>query len=230
MFRRLGRAALRAVFDQKSRHDGRLSPELVRALKWWLDVLGLDLVEKRQWRQSQRSTLHLFTDASSTPGHLGAVMFYGGCCLWCHLPVQDAVYELFKRRRDQQIMALELLAISMAIDTFADHLRDRRVVIHCDNKGSEACIRRGSARSMDHAQIVHAQWLRLAELGVDAHIVRVASEDNIADLPSRRDFNLFEALCAAPHSSKAAVQMQPVLSEVFQHENCWEELQERWRL
>ena len=51
-------------------------------------------------------------------------------------PQADAV-DLFRRRNDNKIMALELLAIAMALSTFEKELRRRSVVIHCDNTGSE---------------------------------------------------------------------------------------------
>ena len=46
-------------------------------------------------------------------------------------------------------------------------------------------MRRGSAKSMDHAQLVHEQWLQAAEYGMELFIRRVGTDDNIADLPSR---------------------------------------------
>ena len=49
----------------------------------------------------------------------------------------------------------------------------------------EAAIRRGSARAMDHAQLVHEQWLQAARGKFNLHALRVATDDNIADLPSR---------------------------------------------
>ena len=82
-------------------------------------------------------------------------------------------------------MGLELLSISLGFDTFAERLRGRRVVVHSDNTGSEASIRRGTARSLDHAQLVHAQWMTAAVLSLTLFIKRVATDDNIADLPSR---------------------------------------------
>ena len=38
LFKRFGRATLRAVFDQKTRRDGSMAPELRRALLWWCEV------------------------------------------------------------------------------------------------------------------------------------------------------------------------------------------------
>lgn len=50
---------------------------------------------------------------------------------------------------------------------------------------SQVAFRRGSARSYDHAQLVHRQWLHAAVERLDIHVVRVATDDNLADLPSR---------------------------------------------
>ena len=50
MFRRLGRAMLRPLFDQKTRRDGRMSCELRRALMWWKTVLNEGIAEKRPWK------------------------------------------------------------------------------------------------------------------------------------------------------------------------------------
>eukprot|EP00973_Karenia_brevis_P086403 11980337-Karenia_brevis.AAC.1 len=59
--------------------------------------------------------------------------------------------KFFKPRKDKQIMGLELLAISLALCTFRNELREQRVVVYCDNKGSEIAVRRGTARAHDHA-------------------------------------------------------------------------------
>ena len=77
-------------------------------------------------------------------------------------------------------------------------------MIHSDNTGSEVsaisdrcpeivlyrcaeqvAIRKGAAVSMDRSQLVHSQWTQAAEQGLELHILRVGTHDNIADLPSR---------------------------------------------
>eukprot|EP00973_Karenia_brevis_P002177 293821-Karenia_brevis.AAC.1 len=59
-------------------------------------------------------------------------------------------------------MGLELLAISLAFCTFRQMLAGRKVVVHCDNTGAEVAVRSGSARSLDHAQLVHKHWMGTA--------------------------------------------------------------------
>ena len=180
LFRRFGRAMLRPVFDQVSRRDGRVDPELKRALEWWKRVLSAGLAETRDWVESEGTPAQLFCDASGHPAHLGAVLFIDNRCWWSHPSVSSNVLSRFKSRKDNQIMGMELLAISLGLCTFDWLIQGRTVVVHCDNTGSEACfihslhpaslhcavvqasIRRGTARSWDHAQLVHEQWLQAA--------------------------------------------------------------------
>ena len=86
----------------------------------------------------------------------------------------------------------------------------------------QVSVRRGTSRSWDHAQLVHHQWLQLAMLGVAAHIVRVGTHDNIADLPSREEFALLRA--------RKAKEVAPILDETSAATETWEVLKERWRL
>ena len=83
-------------------------------------------------------------------------------------------------------------------------------------------IRRGTARSMDHAQLVHQQWTHAAEEGLSLYILRVGTHDNIADLPSRGELVLL--------AGNGAVQMAPVLRDSYWEQGTWEVLHERWRL
>eukprot|EP00973_Karenia_brevis_P036713 5058825-Karenia_brevis.AAC.1 len=127
----------------------------------------------------------MFCDAASSPAHLGVVLFVGSKCFWTHADPPKGVLEFFVNRRDKQIMGLELLAISLGFSTFGHLLKGSKVMVHCDNNGAQFSERRGSAKAWDHAQLVHQQWLHAACLGMSLHIVRVATTDNVADLPSR---------------------------------------------
>ena len=66
LFRRLGRAMLRPIFDQKTRRDGQISPELEAALRWWLKVLNSGLAELKEWKAKPQQPVHLFCDASGS--------------------------------------------------------------------------------------------------------------------------------------------------------------------
>ena len=86
----------------------------------------------------------------------------------------------------------------------------------------KAAVRRGTAVSWDHAQLVHEQWTHAAEQGLSLHIVRVGTHDNIADLPSRDEFKLLQRV--------GGIQLEPVIKDRYWQQDTWEVLQERWRL
>ena len=135
--RKIGRAMLRPIYDQKTRRDGRLSSELRRALTWWIQILKSNLCERRSWTNSRSEPVHLFCDASGSPAHLGAVLLIDNKCYFTHYVPPAAVVNGFRRRSDNQIMGLELLSISLGLCTFADLIRGRNVVVHSDNTGAE---------------------------------------------------------------------------------------------
>ena len=240
MFKRIGRALLRPLYDQRSRRDGKVDSNLRRALQWWVTVLQANLVEARPWVFPQTLPLHLFCDARGSPPHLAAVLFIGDKCKYVHMEPSEEIMSSFRRRKDNQIMALELLAISVGLCSFENDLRDRRIVVHCDNTGSEveayflrafvcvclsclqAALRKGTARSFDHAQLVHEQWLHAAKSRMHLHVVRVPTEFNIADCPSREDFAILEAM--------GAIKCEARLANSYMRPETWKVLEERWQL
>ena len=130
---------LRPIHDQKSRRDGSLSPELVRALRWWCEILRKGLSERKPWETRRHSPVHLFCDARGFPAHLGAVVLVDSECYFTELEPPSGVVDLFRHRRDNQIMGLELLSISLGLCTFEALIRDRNVIVYSDNTGSEVC-------------------------------------------------------------------------------------------
>ena len=114
-----------------------MSPELRRALIWWCDILQQNLVQLRLWAEPLGEIAHLFCDASGNPPYLGAVLFVGTKKWFTHMAAPASVIKMFQRRKDNQIMGLELLSITLGLQTFKEQLHGMRVVIHSDNKGSE---------------------------------------------------------------------------------------------
>ena len=220
LFRKLGRAMLRPIFNQKGKANGRIDAELSRSLHWWKQVLRLGITETQRWECKAEQPLHLFTDARGRPPHLGAVLFDGSRWCYSHMEAPAHVLSQFVSRKDNQIMGLELLGISLGLSTFEAELRGRAVVVHCDNTGAEVACDKGTARSWDHAQLVHAQWLHAAREHMQLYVKRVATEDNIADLPSRKSFGLLNELGAIEYEAK--------LDDPYSMPEVWEVLNERW--
>ena len=156
LFNRLGRAMLRPLFDQKSRRDGQVDFELHAALRWWKDVLSRGvpsllravtevcdsfqvsgIAEGRSWAPPAGRISHLFCDARGHPPHIAAVLFQNGKCTFTHMTPSAAVLEMFRCRMDSQTMGLELLSISLGLESFKRELHGQKVIVHSDNTGSE---------------------------------------------------------------------------------------------
>ena len=100
----------------------------------------------------------------------------------------------------------------MALASFKDMLKGRKVVIFTDNKGaferlsitflSNACYTtgaegsmvRGSAKAFDHNQLIHDIWSLALESGIAIWIERVPSKYNVADSPSRHEWKILDDL------------------------------------
>eukprot|EP00973_Karenia_brevis_P064035 8898884-Karenia_brevis.AAC.1 len=67
MFNRIGRAALRPIFDQTTRFDARMSLELLESLRWWRAILKSRISETKVWQLPVGGVVHLFCDAQGDP-------------------------------------------------------------------------------------------------------------------------------------------------------------------
>ena len=215
MFNRVGRAMLRPFFKQAyGNGDGCVGHDLLIALKWWLVVLQMEITEERVWELSCEPLLHLFVDARGVPPRCAAVLFFNGVCLYTDGAPSQHVLEEFQQRDDAQIMGLEILAIAVGLATFADELRGRRVVVWSDNTGAESASRKGTARSWDHAVMIHDIWSMALRNNTALWIERVGSDDNLSDLPSRESYLLIGALHGqwrAPKLPQACAGAQEIL-------------------
>ena len=126
---------IRPIFDQVTKRNGKASPELLRALRWWRDALELNIGELRAWGVDEGSTAHLFCDASGAEARLGSVLCCDGLWYWTTMVAPPKLLGSFRHRADNQIMGLELLAITLGLGTFEQLLRGRRIVVHRDNRG-----------------------------------------------------------------------------------------------
>ena len=103
---------------------------------------GLDkkLAQLYPWVDESKEIVHMFCDAAGNPAHLGVVIFFPSMCYWTHADPPEGSLAWFTRRGDNQIMGLELMAISLGLSTFGHMLKGCKVIVHCDNKGAEVTL------------------------------------------------------------------------------------------
>jgi hypothetical protein len=178
-----------------------------------LEVLQLELRQHRPWHYVQRQTVYILADARGTPPNLAAFLFCEEGSYYTECEPDDVLLSQFHERADAQIMGLEMLAIALALCSFADKIAGKHIMLFSDNVGSEVAARSGKAKQFDHACLAHSIWTKLLEIDASIYVDRVATDLNIADLPSRRDFYLLKAM--------RCVQLEPRLDSRFRTPKAW---------
>jgi len=213
IFHRLGRALLRPLYGRRKYKKWTVQVE--SSLRWWREVLTLQMQEKRLWVLPAERTVQVFCDARSTPPRLAAVVYtHDGLSYFTDMAPPQALLSFFESRRDAQICGLELCAIALALSTFGELCQGRKVHVWSDNCGSEHATRRGSAKAWDHNHVVHALWVKAAMLRCHLWVDRVPTKVNIADLPSREEYGLLHAM--------GTIFVEPVLDEMFWNSSAWD--------
>jgi hypothetical protein len=92
------------------------------------------------------------------------------------------------------IAQLEVLAAVAVYYTFPDRIRGRRVNHFVDNTVALSALIHGYVGKIDLARMVNAYHLQLAALRASVYLEYVPSLANIADLPSRNEFELLKSL------------------------------------
>ena len=128
-----------------------------------------------------------------------------GIVVWC--PYRAALYfsshivpkhviTLFEwlKLQSTYIYQAESLAYTAAYYTYPDILRHRLVHHFIDNIPARSNVIKGSSSSLISSRIVHAYHSKVLELACSPWAGFVYSEDNIADLPSRFEFDLVRRL------------------------------------
>ena len=211
-FLRLGRAPIRPIFAQAHSPlpGGRMSKPLGSALRWWRHYLNHP---KKRFQEHGASPdcVHVFTDARSTPPRLGAVMIVDGRIYYSDAAPDKSTMDLLIERRDNQIMALEMLAAYFGVTTFQSQLRGKCVHVWIDNTSGEGALTKGAARGVDHNSICHQLWVYAADAGIGLHLHRVPSALNISDPPSREEYEALHAYGAVP-----VPPVQPLLQDIHE--------------
>ena len=110
-------------------------------------MLARDLCEVHEWAVAKRPVAHLCVDAAGSPARCAAVLFLDGKWSYTDSKPSEALMNRLNDRCDNQIMALETMAIALGLSTFEEELEQRSVIVYSDNKGAEAATRKGTAKS-----------------------------------------------------------------------------------
>ena len=188
-------AALRATSAKSLRGKAgkfvRLGPPELDDLRWWQVLLrehsGTVILDSEEW--SPASTHKIYTDASSRTGY--GVMWRGN---YFHGRWDDATQAAIDVGRIS-INELELVCLTMALETFGRQLRGKRILFRCDNTSVVHNIASGSSQRLARAAILRRLYVVAAMYGIQLKSTWIPTNDNEhADALSRADFDRFFSL------------------------------------
>ena len=109
-----------------------------------------------------------------------------------------SAFQVVDRAKEQYIGQLELLAAVMAYTTFPDLLSGQYVIHWIDNESAVYSLVKGYCGAADSARLVNVFHTTISRLGIFPWIEYVGTDDNIADLLSRGEFDRYSDGWAVP--------------------------------
>ena len=162
-----------------------MSGDLKACLWCWLTILMNFVHEPLPLSRIRRPVIELFTDARSKPPRIAGVMLGSLSPVYTAWDPDEETMAAWVLRIDDQIVALELLAVVVSVLTFCEELSGTSVRLWIDNSVGEFALSKGSAKAADHNKLVHIVWTLAAKFHFGLWVERVPSELNISDEPSR---------------------------------------------
>ena len=152
-----------------------LNPEAAAAVQVWTDAM---------WEPTQREPARVaFVVRFPAEDAAGRARWVFGAC-----NTPEVLMRRFVRRKNY-IGQLELLA-AVSVYYSVPELRGRRVLHWIDNTGVISALTKGYSRAPDSVRILHVFKAFCLGLGVSVWFQWVPSKANVADLPSRGEFEL----------------------------------------
>jgi hypothetical protein len=206
---RFGKAAIQPLVSSAngsgSSHQAGLHPAVRTALAFFAVLLASGL-RPRQFclRSADTPPILVWIDAaweptSDEPATIGFVICIPGDdtseAQWLHGSgvVPDEYIAQF-RKREQYIGQLEILGAVAVYYSLPELFVNKKVLHFIDNTSAVAGLLRGYSAVEDSARIVHAFWALATGLGLVAYFEYVKSSANVADAPSRGEYDTLHKL------------------------------------
>ena len=196
LYGKLARALIRPLIWRQIQQVGSttVTPRLRNSLLWFLKALDSRWTRQVPYTQLMPcSQAILYSDAESE-GHVGVVLLYNGRAWYGHKDLPNSIRRLLKQRRTN-IMGYELIAAIMVI-LLLDTILPQPVCVrhYVDNTSAKACIVTGHSKQADLNKLVGMLWYTAAHRCIGYYCEWVQSAANLADGPSRRNFQLMKQL------------------------------------
>ena len=176
----------------------RLNVSFHKDLHWWLEFLprwhGQSLIPPRDWPPERKK--RVYTNASE----LGDGAFFQG--KWISMTFSRDQLKLAMRDKRLSMPYLELLSIAIAVETWAEDLKECCVELVTDSESCIPVLEKMSSRHPAMSDLVRSIAMLQCVFGFRLLPIHIRSEDNVyADLLSRDSIQEFINI-APPNSDQ----------------------------
>ena len=173
-----------------------LSIRMRRSLHFWRWYLEERPPTLRHVQAGHRARTWMWADAACLSRGLGVVLYAQERWWYTTTKTPEKLIRDLLPRKDNQINFQEMLAMVIGLTTFITLLQGSLLLTFCDNDGVRAATQKASGGSPEVAHLVSHVWKTCALRHVVMYVARVESHANVADAPSRHDFQGVSALRA----------------------------------
>jgi hypothetical protein len=194
---RVGRAFNKPFYAQQhSPTSGNvISQALEKAIDWFVSYLAIRPAAIRRGL-APRPLVVSWHDAAGASRWVAAVVRSEGRYLWTRIQTPQHIWDQLTPRDDSQTGFQELLGVVLLLGTFGTLLQGTLWVGFGDNDGVTHALARGGGHNEECNLVIGKCWLHISSLDTDLHAARVESHANIADGPSRDNFDGVNSLHA----------------------------------
>jgi hypothetical protein len=192
---RVGRAFLKPFYAQQHAPTpgGKMNALLFWAALWFIHYLKVRPQAVRRG-VTPRPLLVSWSDAAGASTWVAAVVRWEGRFLWTRIQTPQNILNQLTAREDSQIGFQELLGVVLVIGTFSSLVAGSLWVGFGDNDGITHALSKGGGHNPECNLLIGKIWMHLADHDCDLHAARVESAANIADGPTRDNFQYLESL------------------------------------
>ena len=204
-FGKVGRAGLRPLTDRQYSPGGTktLTPQLLLSFEFWNSLLNSAIPRTLNFDLGTLPPVLVFTDgwqseSSDLKLGIGAVLFdpSDNALLFFGALVDMSIVAYWSGGGEKEMMIhqAELFPVFLSRTTWSSRLWRRRNLTFVDNDGARDCLIKGYSAVEPSGHILGAVGIAENRLESDSWYTRVPSEGNIADGPSRLEFDEIRAL------------------------------------
>ena len=183
---KIGRVALRPLYDILMRGEGVIDKRARWALEWQTRLLPATaprIAKPINWTVG----VGIYSDACTTEGGMAAIALFPRPPgeFMAQLKGKDENLLIESLAETNEILGLELFAMVSAVIALGELLRGKRMILSAGEDAASGAMIKASSRARIILAITECYWQHLAQPAASSWVERVASEANPADAPSR---------------------------------------------